>query len=395
MKNKKIWWVVGAVVIVALLAWLLSGGKKEEKVEFETAKVARQDISTSITATGTIEPVTSVTVGTQVSGIVAKLYVDYNSVVKKGQVIAELDKTNLISELNTAKANLSSAQSTLNYETANHNRYKTLYDKGLVSANDYESARLSYDKARQQVATSRESVRKAETNLGYATITSPIDGVVLSKSVEEGQTVAASFNTPELFTIAKDLTDMRVIADIDEADIGGVKEGQRVSFTVDAFPDDHFEGQVTQVRQQATTESNVVTYQVVISAPNADLKLKPGLTANVTIFTLEKNGVLAVPSKALRFTVNDALLKKDQKIEDIEAPHKVWTLEGNTFKAHPVETGTTNGLLTEITSGLKEGQEVLTDFSISGEDDAMQGQQAQNPFMPRPRNNKNNQQQKK
>ena len=395
MKNKKIWWVVGAVVLVALLAWLLSGGKKEEKVEFETAKVARQDISTSITATGTIEPVTSVTVGTQVSGIVAKLYVDYNSVVKKGQVIAELDKTNLISELNTAKANLSSAQSTLNYETANHNRYKTLYDKGLVSANDYENARLSYDKARQQVATSRESVRKAETNLGYATITSPIDGVVLSKSVEEGQTVAASFNTPELFTIAKDLTDMRVIADIDEADIGGVKEGQRVSFTVDAFPDDHFEGQVTQVRQQATTESNVVTYQVVISAPNADLKLKPGLTANVTIFTLEKNGVLAVPSKALRFTVNDALLKKDQKIEDIEAPHKVWTLEGNTFKAHPVETGTTNGLLTEITSGLKEGQEVLTDFTISGEDDAMQGQQAQNPFMPRPRNNKNNQQQKK
>jgi len=395
MKNKKIWWVVGAVVLVALAAWLLSGGKKEEKVEFETAKAARQDISTSITATGTIEPVTSVTVGTQVSGIVAKLYVDYNSVVKKGQVIAELDKTNLISELNTAKANLSSAQSTLNYETANHNRYKTLYDKGLVSANDYESARLSYDKARQQVATSRESVRKAETNLGYATITSPIDGVVLSKSVEEGQTVAASFNTPELFTIAKDLTDMRVIADIDEADIGGVKEGQRVSFTVDAFPDDHFEGQVTQVRQQATTESNVVTYQVVISAPNADLKLKPGLTANVTIFTLEKNGVLAVPSKALRFTVNDALLKKDQKIEDIEAPHKVWTLEGNTFKAHPVETGTTNGLLTEITSGLKEGQEVLTDFTISGEDDAMQGQQAQNPFMPRPRNNKNNQQQKK
>ena len=395
MKNKKIWWVVGAVVLVALAAWLLSGGKKEEKVEFETAKAARQDISTSITATGTIEPVTSVTVGTQVSGIVAKLYVDYNSVVKKGQVIAELDKTNLISELNTAKANLSSAQSTLNYETANHNRYKTLYDKGLVSANDYESARLSYDKARQQVATSRESVRKAETNLGYATITSPIDGVVLSKSVEEGQTVAASFNTPELFTIAKDLTDMRVIADIDEADIGGVKEGQRVSFTVDAFPDDHFEGQVTQVRQQATTESNVVTYQVVISAPNADLKLKPGLTANVTIFTLEKNGVLAVPSKALRFTVNDALLKKDQKIEDIEAPHKVWTLEGNTFKAHPVETGTTNGLLTEITSGLKEGQEVLTDFTISGEGDAMQGQQAQNPFMPRPRNNKNNQQQKK
>ena len=393
MKNKKVWMGIGAVVIIALIVWLLSGGKKEQKTEFETAKVERQNIHTSITATGTIEPVTSVTVGTQVSGIVSKLYVDYNSVVKKGQIIAELDKTNLISELNTAKANLSSAQSTLNYEQANYSRYKTLYDKGLVSADEYESARLSYDKARQQVATSRESVQKAQTNLGYATITSPIDGVVLSKSVEEGQTVAASFNTPELFTIAKDLTDMRVIADIDEADIGGVKEGQRVSFTVDAFPDDKFEGEVTQVRQQATTESNVVTYEVVISAPNYDLKLKPGLTANVTIFTLEKNGVLAVSSKALRFMPNEALLQKDQKIEDTEAPLKVWTMEGNTFKAHAVQTGTTNGILTEITSGISEGTEVLVDFTISGGEASGQEQQTSNPFMPRPRNNNNNKQQ--
>jgi len=395
MKNKKLWIGIGAVVLVGLIAWLLSGDKKEEKVEFETAKVAKQDISTSITATGTIEPVTSVTVGTQVSGIVSKLYVDYNSVVKKGQVIAELDKTNLISELNRAKADLTSAQSTLNYETANYNRYQTLFDKGLVSANDYESARLTYDKARQAVASSRESVQKAQTNLGYATITSPIDGVVLSKSVEEGQTVAASFNTPELFTIAQDLTDMRVIADIDEADIGGVKEGQRVTFTVDAFPDDKFEGQVTQVRQQATTSSNVVTYEVVISAPNKDLKLKPGLTANVTIFTLERNGVLAVPAKALRFMPNEALLSKDQQIADVEAKAKVWTLEGSTFKAHAVETGTTNGMLTEITSGIGEGTEVLVDFKISGGPDEEGGQQAQNPFMPRPRNNRNQQQQQK
>ena len=387
MKNKKLWLSIGVVVLIAVVVWLLSGGKKEQKTEFETAKVERQDIHTSITATGTIEPVTSVTVGTQVSGIVSKLYVDYNSVVKKGQIIAELDKTNLISELNTAKANQASAQSTLNYEQANYNRYKTLYDKGLVSADEYESARLSYDKARQQAATSRESVQKAQTNLGYATITSPIDGVVLSKSVEEGQTVAASFNTPELFTIAKDLTDMRVIADIDEADIGGVKEGQRVSFTVDAFPDDKFVGEVTQVRQQATTESNVVTYEVVISAPNKDLKLKPGLTANVTIYTMEKNGVLAAPAKALRFMPNEALLQKDQQIEDVEAAQKVWTLEGNTFKAHAVQTGTTNGMLTEIVSGIDEGTEVLVDFSISGGDMPQQDQQAQNPFMPRPRQN--------
>ena len=387
MKNKKLWIGIVAVVLVALVIWMLSGGKKEQTVEFETAKVEKQNISTSITATGTIEPVTSVTVGTQVSGIVSKLYVDYNSVVRKGQVIAELDKTNLISELNRAKADLTSAQSTLNYETANFNRYQTLFDKGLVSANDYESARLSYDKARQSVASSRESVQKAQTNLGYATITSPIDGVVLSKSVEEGQTVAASFNTPELFTIAQDLTDMRVIADIDEADIGGVQEGQRVTFTVDAFPEDKFEGQVTQVRQQATTSSNVVTYEVVISAPNKDLKLKPGLTANVTIYTLEKNDVLAAPAKALRFVPNEALLKNGQQIEDVEAKNKVWTLEGNTFKAHAVEVGTSNGMLTEITSGISAGTEVLVDFKISGGEVEQAGQQAQNPFMPRPRNN--------
>ena len=388
--NKKVWYAIGVLVVI-LIAWsMLRGGKKEEKVSFETIKVEKKNIHTSITATGTIEPVTSVTVGTQVSGIVSKLYVDYNSVVKKGQVIAELDRTNLISELNTAKANLASSESSMAYEKANYNRYKTLYDKGLVSADEYESALLSYRKAMEDVNTKRESVKKAQTNLGYATITSPIDGVVLSKSVEEGQTVAASFNTPELFSIAQDLTDMRVIADIDEADIGGVKEGQRVSFTVDAFPDDHFEGQVTQVRQQATTESNVVTYEVVISAPNNDLKLKPGLTANVTIFTMEKNDVMAVPSKALRFIPTEALLEKGQTISDCEGDHKVWTLENNTFKAHKVEIGTSNGVMTEIISGIPEGMEILTDFTISGGAAPEQGQQAGNPFMPRPRNNNRN-----
>lgn len=395
MNIKKIGIAAAAIVLIAIVAFLLTGNKKEQKVTYTTAKVERQNIENTVTATGTIEPVTSVTVGTQVSGIVSKLYVDYNSVVKKGQVIAELDKTNLISELNTAKANLSSAQSTLNYEKTNFGRYKTLYQKGLVSADDYENARLSYDKARQQVASAKENVQKAQTNLGYATITSPIDGVVLSKSVEEGQTVAASFNTPELFTIAKDLTDMRVIADIDEADIGGVKEGQRVTFTVDAFPDDLFEGEVTQVRQQATTESNVVTYEVVISAPNKDLKLKPGLTANVTIFTLEKKNVTAVPAKALRFTPNETLLQEGPTIADCKGDHKVWTLENNIFKAHAVEIGTTNGTTTEITGGIKEGTEVLIDFNIMGGNEAEgQDQQASNPFMPKPRDNKKNNQKK-
>ena len=385
-------WITIAVVAVIIIVGIVkcSGGKKEEKISFDTAKVMKTNIQTSITATGTIEPVTSVTVGTQVSGIVSHLYVDYNSVVKKGQVIAELDRTNLISELNTAKANLSSAQSSLNYQLSNYNRYKELHEKGLVSADEFESARLQYLQAKEQVNTSKESVQKAQTNLGYATITSPIDGVILSKSVEEGQTVAASFNTPELFVIAQDLTNMRVIADIDEADIGGVKEGQRVSFTVDAFPDDHFEGQVTQVRQQATTESNVVTYEVVISAPNKDLKLKPGLTANVTIYTLEKNDVLAAPAKALRFQPNEAFLQKGETIDDCEGDHKVWTKEGTVFKAHKVEIGTTNGIMTEIVSGIKEGTEVLTDFNISGGAAEVEQQQGGNPFMPRPRNNNNN-----
>jgi HlyD family secretion protein len=395
MNNKKVWAIIIGVAAIILAVYLFKGNKKDDKVSFETAKVERQNVQTSITATGTIEPVTSVTVGTQVSGIVSRLFVDYNSVVKKGQVIAELDKTNLISELNTARANLSSAESSANYELANYNRYKTLYNKGLVSADEFESAQLSYRKAKEQVNTARESVKKAQTNLGYATITSPIDGVVLSKSVEEGQTVAASFNTPELFTIAQDLTDMRVIADIDEADIGGVKEGQRVTFTVDAFPEDSFNGVVTQVRQQATTESNVVTYEVVISAPNNDLKLKPGLTANVTIFTMEKNDVLTVPSKALRFMPNEVFLKEGQQISDVNAKAKLWTLEGNVFKAHAVETGTTNGILTEIVSGVKEGTEVLSDFSLNS-NSMEQQDKASNPFMPRPRgNNKQNNQNKK
>ena len=374
------------LAIIALT--LMTACSSEQNVTYSTAKVSKQNISTSITATGTIEPVTKVEVGTQVSGIIDKIYVDYNSVVKKGQVIAELDKTNLVSELNSAQSNLANAQSNLTYQKANYSRYKNLYDKGLIAANDFENARLSYEQAQQQVKIQQQSVEKARTNLGYATITSPIDGVILSKEVEEGQTVASAMTTPTLFNIAQDLTDMRVIADIDEADIGGVVEGQRVTFTVDAFPDDVFDGSVTQVRQEATTESNVVTYEVVISAPNDDLKLKPGLTANVTIYTLEKNNVLTVPAKALRFTPNDAIMTDGESIEDVKAKNKVWTREGNVFKAHAVEIGTTNGTLTEIVSGIKEGTEVLTDFNIQQTQDDEEEEQTSNPFMPGPKNDK-------
>lgn len=365
LRISKIWIAVVVIVIVAVAAWAMSGGKKEEDINFKEEKVALKTLQNSVTATGTIEAVTSVTVGTQVSGIVNKLYVDYNSQVKKGQVIAELDKTNLLSELNTAKANLASAQSSLNYQAANMERYKTLYKKGLVSADEYENALLTYRQAKEQVASSKENVQRAQTNLGYATITSPIDGTVISKSVEEGQTVAASFNTPELFTIAKDLTNMQVVANVDEADIGGVKEGNRVTFTVDAYPDDTFEGTVKQVRLEATTTNNVVTYEVVISAPNADLKLKPGLTANVTIYTQERSGVLAVANKALRFTPTKETVGKDMKIVDCKGKNKVWTLNGKTLTAHPVTIGQSDGINTEIIKGLKQGDKIVTEIVVN------------------------------
>lgn len=387
--------IIAAVIIVTPL-FLNKKTRLNVTYNFATAEIT--DINTTVTATGTIEPVTKVDVGTQVSGIVSKLYVDYNSVVKAGQVIAELDKSNLTSELNSAKANLEAAKASLNslkselsYQTENYNRQKNLHDKGFISDDAYDQAYTSYAKAvqsvnqqKQQVVTQSENVKKATTNLSYATITSPIDGIVLSKEVEEGQTVASSFNTPTLFTIAQDLTNMRVIADVDEADIGNVKVGQRVQFTVDAYPDDTFNGEVTQVRQEATTESNVVTYEVVISAPNMDLKLKPGLTANVTIYTSEKPQVCAIPSKALKFAPNEAMLTPDESVEDVKAKTKVWTKQGNVFKAIGVSTGITNGSLTEITSGLKLGQEVITEFVMAGNE--ADNQSGKNPFMPSPRN---------
>lgn len=383
-KISKIWIGIGIIAVLAIATWMFSGGKKEQTVTFDTAKVEPANIKNSVTATGSVEPVTSVTVGTQVSGIISRLYVDYNTVVKKGQIIAELDKTNLISELNTAKANLSSAQSSLNYESANYNRYATLFKKGLVSADEYESAKLNFEKAKDQVAQSREMVQKAQTNLSYAIITSPIDGVVISKSVEEGQTVAASYATPELFTIAKDLKDMQVVANVDEADIGDVKEGERVSFTVDAYPNDTFEGVVKQVRQEATTTNNVVTYEVVISAPNSELKLKPGLTANVTIYTAERQNVLCVSTKALRFTPTQDLIK-GCKIVDCKGKNKVWTREGNTFKAHAVQIGMSDGIHTEILSGVSKGLEIITAAKAANENDDEQAENnsESSPFAPK------------
>lgn len=393
--NKK--FVVCAAVIAVVIACccLVFCGKEKHEISFDTAEVKEGNISNSVTATGTIEPVTSVDVGTQVSGIVANIYVDYNSVVKKGQVIAELDKTNLQSQVNIAKANLNNALSQFTYQKANYERYETLYKKGLVSADEYETALLSYRQAQDQVKEQRESLQQAQTDLSYATISSPIDGVVLSREVEEGQTVAASFETPTLFTIAQDLTNMRVIADVDEADIGDVKEGERVSFTVDAYPDDTFSGTVTQVRQEGNTEDNVVTYEVVISAQNKDLKLKPGLTANVTIYTLDKNGVLSVPNKALRFTPTKELIG-DATIKDCKGAKKVWTFNNNVFEAHAIKVGISDGINTEVLGGISKGTKVVTEIKVdqgknieSGQ--PVESQQESSPFAPKgPGQNKKN-----
>lgn len=392
MNYKKTGIITLAVLAVAAGGYCLFGGKgKKAEISYETAKVERATLSSSVTATGTIEPVTEVEVGTQVSGIISHIYVDYNTEVKRGQVIAELDRTNLLSELNSAQSNLSAARSDLDYQRVNYNRYKALHDKGLVSDNEFETARLAYDQAKSTYDARTEAVKKAQTNLGYATITSPIDGVILSKSVEEGQTVAASFSTPTLFTIAQDLTDMRVIANVDEADIGGVREGQRTTFTVDAFPDDVFEGTVTQVRQEATTENNVVTYEVVISARNDALKLKPGLTANVTIYTMERTGVLSVPTKALRFTPTAETIRPGDKIVDAAGEHKLWVRQGNTIKAVAVSVGSAGATRTEILGGIAEGTEIITEVKAAGDEapaDEAAANQEKSPFAPGPRGRK-------
>ena len=397
-KKKIISLAVGVIIVAGIAIWAFGGQAKKRKVVYETATVDRANISNSVTATGTIEPVTEVEVGTQVSGIIDRLYADYNSVVTKGQLIAEMDKVTLQSELASQKATYDGAKAEYEYQQKNYERNKGLHEKQLISDTDYEQSLYNYQKAKSAFDSSKASLAKAERNLSYATITSPIDGVVISRDVEEGQTVASGFETPTLFTIAADLTQMQVVADVDEADIGDVEEGQRVSFTVDAYPNDVFEGKVTQIRlgstsssSSTTTTTTVVTYEVVISAHNPDLKLKPRLTANITIYTLDKQGVLSVPAKALRFTPAVPLVGSNAVVKDCEGEHKVWTREGDTFTAHPVSIGISNGIVTEITGGINEGTQIVSDAVIStGAETAVaegQGDGERSPFMPGPPGN--------
>ncbi|CDB82361.1 efflux transporter RND family MFP subunit [Bacteroides clarus CAG:160] len=401
MNKKKI--ILIAVIVVAVVGAgfrLFGGSKAKHKVTYETAAVTKGEISESVTATGTIEPVTEVEVGTQVSGIIDKIYADYNSVVTKGQLIAEMDRVTLQSEVASQRAAYNGAKAEYEYQRKNYERNRGLHEKQLISDTDYEQSVYNYEKAKSNYESSQASLAKAERNLSYATITSPIDGVVINRAVEEGQTVASGFETPTLFTIAADLTQMQVVADVDEADIGGVEDGQRVTFTVDAYPNDTFEGVVTQIRLgedsssssgSSTTSSTVVTYEVVISAPNPDLKLKPRLTANVTIYTLDRKDVLSVPARALRFTPEKPLIGDNDIVKDCEGEHKLWTREGNTFIAHPVVVGISNGVNTEIVSGIGEGAVVVTEATIGrmpGEGvtaDTQQGPSSEkSPFMPGP-----------
>ena len=392
---KKIIIGIVALCIVGCIAFFLLGGESKTHYQLQTSKVVKGDITTAVTATGTVEPITLVEIGTQVSGVISKIYADFNSEVKAGEVIAELDRRMLESELSVSEANLKSKQVELKQQELNYNRNKELWARKAISKVDWEDSQTLYETAQLAVKSSEASVFKAKTNLGYATIYSTIDGVVVSRAVEEGQTVAASFSTPTLFTIANDLTKMRVIANVDEADIGQVKEGQRVTFTVDTYPDDIFNGEVVQVRLEATTTSNVVTYEVVVNAPNPDLKLMPGLTANITIYTLEENNVLTVPLKAFRFEPTEEITEQVPNLT-IGEPTKagngekvVWVENNNNLQAKTVTVGVNDGINAIVKSGLQEGDVVVMGTAEVKEKAENNSSDGSSPFMPqRPGQNK-------
>lgn len=423
MKIKRLIVSATALAGVTVTALIIISCQKKQSYNFETSAAAKGSVTNIVSATGTLEAITSVEVGTQVSGIVEKLYVDFNSSVKKGQILAELDKTALKSSVDQALASLENAKAEKAYQEATFKRTKALFDKSLVAEADYDLARYNYEKSMSSLKTSQASYDKAMVNLGYATIYSPIDGVVMNRAVDEGQTVAASFNTPVIFTIAQDLTQMQVEADIDESDIGMVKDGQRVEFTVDAFPDETFNGTVMQIRLDPTTTSSVVTYTVVINAPNPEMKLLPGLTATINIYVEEVNNVLTIPAKALKFTPGagylasldkdiqkkgipsaggqrpSAMAQRQQSAvgqgsmpegvaQDISGgmkkPTMVWIKNGTSIHPAPVSLGINNGTTAEVKSGLREGDEVVTGMSaVTGKAKEKSTTAASSPFMPK------------
>ena len=359
---------------------------KSSKIEVETYTVEPTTLSETVTATGTMESVTQVDVGTQVTGIIETLHADFNDHVKKGQLLAELEKTLLESELKSADANMESARATYEYTRKNYERDKALHDEKLISDYEFQTSRKEYDVARLSYEKSQADRVKAAKNLNYAEIYAPIDGIIISREVEEGQTVVSSMNVQNLYVIA-DLENMQVVGNVDEADIGRVKVGQRVTFTVDAYTDDVFSGIVTQVRLNPTTTSNVVTYEVIVNAPNPDLKLIPGMTANLTIYTLELENATAIPLKALKFQPREDAGENEGMPVPVPAKNStgycVWVLRDGKLYQTSVELGVSNGILQQVVSGLKRGDKVALQYKET-HDEAQKENAEENPFMPKP-----------
>jgi len=381
------------IIVLAIVAYIFIKGDNTVIIEAKTIEAKKANVTTMVTATGTIEPITQVEVGTQVSGVVERIYVDYNSEVKAGQLIAELDKTNLKASVTQAQASYDNAVSQRNYMQTIYDRQKTLYDNQVISKSDFDDAFYNYETAKGTVTQRLSDLQSAKTNLSYADIYAPIDGVVLSRAIDEGQTVAASFSTPTLFTIAQDLKEMQVEADVDEADIGQVKEGQRVAFTVDAYIGETFEGVVTQVRLDPTVTSNVVTYTVVIKADNPDLKLKPGLTATISIFTLELNDVLTAEAKAINFKPERETLATYNLQHQIEETNNgqrsreetaLWVLEANgTITPKTVTLGASDGVNVQILSGVTEGEKLVYSLKGVSKSEVAPAGTNESPFMPK------------
>lgn len=394
-KKIKLLLIAMLLLLIVGISALLSGKNKHASISITTVAPSIATITNSVTATGTVEPIEKVEVGTQVSGVINQIYVDFNSYVKKGQVLAELDRSTLNARLLQSRAGLSSAKNELDWQTQNYNRTKSLYEKEMVSDVDYELAVYQLNNAKSQVERLTSEVEQAEVDLSYATIYSPIDGVVLERAIEAGQTVAASFNTPTLFTIARDLTQMQVEADVDEADIGQIEHGQKVHFKVDAYPGRIFEGVITQIRLIPTITSNVVTYKVIIDAPNPDLKLKPGLTATITIITAEASNILVIPTSATNINHHQIITLSHQNnyIIDNQPPgknlkdladneKKVWIVAGNSISERIIQTGITDRVHIEVKDGLEKNDAII--LSIDAESGIKEKENLNSPFVPTP-----------
>ena len=443
---KKTYWIILVVVIVVVAAvavWFFVGKKKAAAVEYRTAKIEKGDIQVTVRASGTLQAVTTVQVGTQVSGIIKKILVDFNSVVKEGQVIAVLDTTLLAQAVDDARASLKKSEIQVNQTKRDFDRTKVLFEQKVMAQADYDLALTAYETAVANAISSQSALSRSKINLRYATIIAPISGVVVSRAVDVGQTVAASFSTPTMFTIANDLTKMQVQANIDEGDIGKIQVGQTVKFTVDAYPDLTFDGTVRQVRLLPVVTQNVVNYTVIIDVPNPDLKLLPGMTANITVMIQEEKDVLKVPATALRFSPPQEYLDAYEKNlpDSIKKKRAMWANGGNTgsgggggnagnsgrqggmtggmqggmqggmggggmqggsgggehrrrgnfgmiwvkvgdsLKPRRVRTGVTDGLNTEVRGKIEEGEEVVLRMTTAAGTQANQ-QQQQNPFAP-------------